>query len=131
MEQDFAECQQVILERILEYFQQFPIWQKKKKSCNRCGYRTFWRRRRDSNSRDPYEAYTISSRARSTNYATSPSMAYRENDMQFCRLISDGLLIIADISEKNNPFFEIFSIFFVFFSLTGICAGVMLKETDI
>ena len=43
----------------------------------------FWRRRRDSNSRDPYEAYTISSRARSTNYATSPSMAYRENDMQF------------------------------------------------
>ena len=58
-------------------------------------------------------------------------MAYRENDMQFFRLISDGLLIIADISEKNNPFFEIFSNFFVFFSLTEICAGVMLKETDV
>ena len=56
----------------------------KKEPCNHCGYRVqTWRRRRDSNSRDPYEAYTISSRARSTNYATSPSMAYRENDMQF------------------------------------------------
>ena len=31
----------------------------------------FWRRRRDSNPRTPYECYTISNRARSTNYATS------------------------------------------------------------
>ena len=31
-----------------------------------------WRRRRDSNPWYPYEVYTISNRARSTNYATSP-----------------------------------------------------------
>ena len=31
-----------------------------------------WRRRRDSNPRYPFEVYTISNRARSTSYATSP-----------------------------------------------------------
>ena len=31
-----------------------------------------WRRRRDSNSRTVFDDYTISNRARSTNYATSP-----------------------------------------------------------
>ena len=30
MEQDFTGCQQGILERILEHFQQYPIWQKRK-----------------------------------------------------------------------------------------------------
>ena len=36
-----------------------------------CG---FWRRWRDSNSRYPFEVYTISNRARSTSYATSPNV---------------------------------------------------------
>ena len=35
---------------------------------------SFWRRRRDSNPWYPYEVYTISNRARSTNYATSPRL---------------------------------------------------------
>ena len=34
----------------------------------------FWRRWRDSNSRYPFEVYTISNRARSTSYATSPNV---------------------------------------------------------
>ena len=34
----------------------------------------FWRRRRDSNSRTAFDGYTISNRARSTSYATSPCM---------------------------------------------------------
>ena len=34
----------------------------------------FWRRRRDSNSRTAFDGYTISNRARSTSYATSPYM---------------------------------------------------------
>ena len=32
----------------------------------------FWRRRRDSHSRTAFDGYTISNRARSTSYATSP-----------------------------------------------------------
>ena len=31
-----------------------------------------WRRRRDSNPRTAFNGYTISNRARSTSYATSP-----------------------------------------------------------
>src|SRR5699024_7439400 len=38
-----------------------------------CG--AFWRRWRDSNSRRAFDPYTISNRARSTNYATSPRAA--------------------------------------------------------
>ena len=33
----------------------------------------FWRRRRDSNPRTAFNDYTISNRARSTSYATSPN----------------------------------------------------------
>ena len=36
------------------------------------GVSRLWRRRRDSNSRNAFDVYAISSRTRSTNYATSP-----------------------------------------------------------
>ena len=39
--------------------------------------RFFWRRWRDSNSRGAFDPYTISNRARSTNYATSPELSAR------------------------------------------------------
>ena len=44
----------------------------------------FWRRRRDSNSRTIFGSYAISSRARSTNYATSPYQS----------LLLDNIIII-------------------------------------
>ena len=40
------------------------------KGCHR--HPLLWRRRRDSNSRTAFDGYTISNRARSTSYATSP-----------------------------------------------------------
>ena len=43
----------------------------KQKTRRRAGF-SFWRRWRDSNSRGAFDPYTISNRARSTNYATSP-----------------------------------------------------------
>ena len=39
--------------------------------------RIFWRRWRDSNSRTAFDGYTISNRARSTSYATSPNIVCR------------------------------------------------------
>ena len=49
----------------------------KEKSLERINHvETFlWRRRRDSNPRTAFNGYTISSRARSTNYATSPKLS--------------------------------------------------------
>ena len=49
----------------------------KEKSLERINHvETFlWRRRRDSNPRTAFDGYTISNRARSTNYATSPKLS--------------------------------------------------------
>ena len=49
------------------------IPQIKIKTCQKAGF-YFWRRWRDSNSRRAFDPYTISNRARSTNYATSPCL---------------------------------------------------------
>ena len=51
----------------------FVIFAKKNKASPK-GTLFFWRRRRDSNPRTAVNGYTISNRARSTSYATSPSM---------------------------------------------------------
>ena len=47
--------------------------EKIKKQTNQKARLFFWRRRRDSNPRTAFDGYTISNRARSTSYATSPS----------------------------------------------------------
>ena len=47
--------------------------EKIKKQTNQKVRLFFWRRRRDSNPRTAFDGYTISNRARSTSYATSPS----------------------------------------------------------
>ena len=47
--------------------------EKIKKQANQQVRLFFWRRRRDSNPRTAFDGYTISNRARSTSYATSPS----------------------------------------------------------
>ena len=44
----------------------------KNKKDTRLGVLFVWRRRRDSNPRTAFNSYTISNRARSTSYATSP-----------------------------------------------------------
>ena len=44
----------------------------KNKKHTRMGVLFVWRRRRDSNPRTAFNSYTISNRARSTSYATSP-----------------------------------------------------------
>ena len=59
----------------------------------------FWRRRRDSNSRTIFGSYAISSRARSTNYATSPYC--------FQSLLLDNIYIISYKHRFVNSFFEI------------------------
>ena len=48
------------------------IRRKKRRGTLLCSSSFFWRRRRDSNPRTAFDGYTISNRARSTNYATSP-----------------------------------------------------------
>ena len=39
----------------------------------------YWRRRRDSNPRRAFDPYTISNRARSTNYATSACLVGKKD----------------------------------------------------
>ena len=61
-----------------------------------------WRRWRDSNSRGAFDPYTISNRARSTNYATSPYCSRK----QCYSLVS--LRIIIYLSDKVKNIFEAF-----------------------
>ena len=58
-----------------------------------------WRRWRDSNSRRAFDPYTISNRARSTNYATSPRVCSRKS----YQLVS--LPIIMQPSGKVKQYF--------------------------
>ena len=58
-----------------------------------------WRRWRDSNSRRAFDPYTISNRARSTNYATSPRVCSRKS----YQLVS--LPIIMQPSDKVKQYF--------------------------
>ena len=61
----------------------------------------FWRRWRDSNSRRAFDPYTISNRARSTNYATSPCLLKKTN----YQLVS--LHIIIHMCRKVKEYFSI------------------------
>ena len=56
-----------------------------------------WRRRRDLNPRYPFEVYTISNRARSASYATSPSRCY----------LSSPVIILQETRfvKRKFPFF--------------------------
>ena len=58
---------------VFEFNSNLSIPQRKTKTCQKAGF-CFWRRWRDSNSRRAFDPYTISNRARSTNYATSPCL---------------------------------------------------------
>ena len=67
-----------------------------------------WRRWRDSNSRRAFDPYTISNRARSTNYATSPRVAYynaafRQSQAIFLR--AAALCFCSALYRKNAVFF--------------------------
>ncbi len=64
----------------------------------------FWRRWRDSNSRGAFDPYTISNRARSTNYATSPCVA-----QEVFELVS--FIIIRQGSDKVKDFFAFLAFF--------------------
>ena len=59
--------------------------------------RFFWRRRRDLNPRYPFGVYTISNRARSASYATSPSRCY----------LSSPVIILQETRfvKRKFPFF--------------------------
>ena len=60
---------------------------------------SLWRRRRDSNPRTAFNDYTISNRARSTSYATSPYNI-------FCwRLNSKSLKYYTTNNRKSQVFF--------------------------
>ena len=65
-----APCLVTLVVHSLSWFESPPSRQQKKHTV-RCAF--FWRRRRDSNPRTAINGYTISNRARSTNYATSPN----------------------------------------------------------
>ena len=60
-----------------------------KKNTTSLGGVLFWRRRRDLNPRYPFGVYTISNRARSASYATSPyrchQLAYITAFIHFCQ----------------------------------------------
>ena len=66
-----------------------------------------WRRRRDLNPRYPFGVYTISNRARSASYATSPSFAI-------------SLHIILHLTGFVNPYFSISQTYSQFFFITPI-----------
>ena len=59
----------------------------------------FWRRRRDLNPRYPFGVYTISNRARSASYATSPCLVGSLAD-------SDMILHEAKFVKQNFYFFR-------------------------
>ena len=66
------------------------------------GWLFYWRRWRDSNSRTACNGYTISNRARSTSYATSPYRLRRS-------LVYLGTLnYYNELSVKNQVFFSRF-----------------------
>ena len=61
-----------------------------KKQTNQKARLFFWRRRRDSNPRTAFDGYTISNRARSTSYATSPSqLADSLNSVSFISITDE------------------------------------------
>ena len=75
--------------------------EKIKKQTNQKARLFFWRRRRDSNPRTAFDGYTISNRARSTSYATSPSqLADSLNGVSFIS-ITDEEQICKCFLQKN------------------------------
>ena len=71
----------------------------------------FWRRRRDLNPRYPFGVYTISNRARSASYATSPyhfqfvsrsRLAYNTSYFAICQALFNIFLIQANIPISSN-----------------------------
>ena len=65
-----------------------------------------WRRRRDSNSRTAFDGYTISNRARSTSYATSPSGQVMRSLERLAIIINLRLLV----KVQTTTFLIIFQI---------------------
>ena len=70
-----------------------------------------WRRRRDSNPRDPFGAYTISNRARSTKLRDFSVFALRFVVL-FCFCVARAgqatMGIIAGFCQKSSPFLKKF-----------------------
>ena len=69
-----------------------------------------WRRRRDSNSRTAFDGYTISNRARSTSYATSPycsaffiimslRLNYNTTKPDFCQYLFENFFFLYLFSK--------------------------------
>ncbi len=61
---------------------------------------TTWRRRRDSNPRDPYEAYTISNRARSTKLRDFSTFCSSRS--QYSLAVSSSIIIIYDLCKVKH-----------------------------
>ena len=78
----------------LLYLYRFKSREKVKKNTTRLGG-VFWRRRRDLNPRYPFGVYTISNRARSASYATSPYAVV-------------SLDILQQKTKFVNPYFPVF-----------------------
>ena len=68
----------------------------------------FWRRRRDSNPRTAFNGYTISNRARSTNYATSPSGQVMRSLERLAIIIN----LLPLVKVQTTTFLIIFEIVF-------------------
>ena len=76
----------------------------KRKTPIRVDWGFFWRRRRDLNPRYPFGVYTISNRARSASYATSP----------FASALAD-FDIIHHEPKNVKHYFIFFKKFFIYF----------------
>ena len=71
-----------------------------------------WRRRRDLNSRNPCGVYTISNRARSASYATSPAgsvltasqLGYNTREIRFCQVAPEIFFRSSGYSAQRAPF---------------------------
>lgn len=74
---------------------------KKRKTPCTVWYKGFWRRRRDSNPRDPFGAYTISNRARSTKLRDFSVFALRMRRVKIV-LSNATLAIIAGFEKKSR-----------------------------
>ena len=81
--------------------------EKIKKQTNQKARLFFWRRRRDSNPRTAFDGYTISNRARSTSYATSPSqLADSLNGVSFISITDEEQICKCFFSKISGGVFR-------------------------
>ena len=81
-----------------------------------------WRRRRDSNPRYPFGVYTISNRARSTSYATSPCncpWATGQGCNPKAGQLRPACLVYTTHCKKSRAFFPFFWLTIFCMSLRG------------